>query len=697
MNFLKTRSGWIALAAVCIAAWAGVAEPSEPSEPSAAPRASAAAWNADLPAVSDGLHVWLWTHHTDPKDEDQQQLTLFHADATHRPPKGPAWEKVTTVRGWLAPQGAAADDDTLWLIFDAGAVQRVNLQRGPIEDQWYFDQAPAMTLPADTTVRATTAAHGKLWVLARVENQTALEKLDREFATPRQTHEPAPDAEGEVDADSDAELLSLALGLPRGMALPGAPESAQEPTPSDPEATPDTDTDTGIDADAEPEAGERDSPSDVTSTDAAETSALEKTESEASDTPPAAPSDRLLVLHQGRWRVVPLPEGWASNRPTRLVAPPDPEGLPDLLVQPPSAGSQTRVMLYRTDAAWTPHRPGAEIKNSSSTIDWSSTTLDLPGPGDVAALRVSKQLMLVQHTPVAEGFAAGLWAVRGEALTPIGGVALDSSSATPANGRWAAVNFGEAVGVLAGPRHVDKDVMRRTTDGGGDLPAPGPTLTAIDLQGQTTLPPMTMAVEAEHPIAEAADYIILLGVVTMSTILLFTFWRRDPTANQLSLPDDLALSDLMRRGLAGLIDLTPGLLVATAAFDLPLGEVYARWPGRGQGATGDLMVPGLTAIGVVVAHTALLEIFTGRSLGKFATGLRVTTLTGDRPKAWQLLTRCLLKAFDLVAYLLLILPIISPYRQRLGDMVARTVVVTKAPPPENDPAKADGDRDGGAA
>ena len=45
----------------------------------------------------------------------------------------------------------------------------------------------------------------------------------------------------------------------------------------------------------------------------------------------------------------------------------------------------------------------------------------------------------------------------------------------------------------------------------------------------------------------------------------------------------------------------------------------------------------------------------------------------------QIVIRGVLKTFDLIAYPLLILMIISPYRQRLGDMVAQTVVVAKAP------------------
>jgi uncharacterized RDD family membrane protein YckC len=170
--------------------------------------------------------------------------------------------------------------------------------------------------------------------------------------------------------------------------------------------------------------------------------------------------------------------------------------------------------------------------------------------------------------------------------------------------------------------------------------------------------------------------------VVSSTVLLLTFWRRDPTANELKLPPQLALADPWRRALAGAIDVTPGLLIGTMGFDLTFNELFERWPGRGIGMTFTLMLPGLVAVAVIVGHTTLLELFTGRSLGKLATGLRVAKLDGQRPGFGPILARGLLKTFDLVAYLLLILPLISPYRQRLGDMVARTVVVMPNPDPD---------------
>ncbi len=95
---------------------------------------------------------------------------------------------------------------------------------------------------------------------------------------------------------------------------------------------------------------------------------------------------------------------------------------------------------------------------------------------------------------------------------------------------------------------------------------------------------------------------------------------------------------------------------------------------------------GAVVIAVFVTHTTLTELVLARTLGKAIVGLRTTTLTGTRPKAWQLLVRGLLKSLDLLpgAWLLLLLPVNAPHRQRLGDLVGRTVVVTDVPPESED-------------
>jgi uncharacterized RDD family membrane protein YckC len=91
------------------------------------------------------------------------------------------------------------------------------------------------------------------------------------------------------------------------------------------------------------------------------------------------------------------------------------------------------------------------------------------------------------------------------------------------------------------------------------------------------------------------------------------------------------------------------------------------------------MLPGLTAMGLFVLHTGLAELFTARSLGKALLGLRVLEVKGAAPGWGQMLARNAMKLFELVAWLLLVLPLVSPHRQRLGDVVARTLVVRRAP------------------
>ena len=228
-------------------------------------------------------------------------------------------------------------------------------------------------------------------------------------------------------------------------------------------------------------------------------------------------------------------------------------------------------------------------------------------------------------------------------------------------------------------------------DGDGDDSAPlGPTLAGIDLQGQPAGPAVTLRRDTTSPLQKQADFFIMVGVVVMATLLLFAFWRRDPLAQPARPARHARARPLSRRALAGAIDLVPGLLVGSLAFGLSLAELYRWWPGRGIGAEWARLVPGLTAVAVTVVHTAALETLTARSLGKWVTGLSVAGLHGERPKAWQTLARCGLKAFDLIAYLLLVLPVISPYRQRLGDMIASTVVVTKRPDAADDASPPEG-------
>ncbi len=613
---------------------------------------NAAAWSGDLPMVAGGEHLWLAAHGRG--DDDASVVKLFHADwpggaaAVERPGRrGSAgadaggWERVVELRGELSGRGSAglaAAGDRLWLMFKDGPVQAVRLEPGPLPGDWRYLSANAASLPrgGGATVVASAAGGGaggdtgdRLWVLMRANAADAFGEWDGRAADatsgPAATQPAA--APGDASETARRELDNLVLGLPRNY-----------PTP-----------------------GERDEPASDRSGDAAAATQPGETSLHPAEAP--VPVDRLAVLTGGTWRVVPLPDDWPIDAMALLV-PPAGDGhggaaaRPTLLTRP-DRGSPGRLTVYQPD----------------DDVGWSRSEIEVEPRGDVRAVRVAGQLVLVQHHPTADGFMARCFVVRGGRTSALGGVVLDLPVS---GGRWAALVHRGTVAVAAGAATLPDDVAAGDARP-DDAPPVGPTLAALDLRGQPAGEPVALTLDRTGPLARQADFIIMVSVVVLATLLLFGFWRRDPTVNELALPAGLTLAPLGRRALAGVIDLTPGLLVGSLAFRLSLDELYQWWPGRGVGAEWVRLIPGLTTIAVTVLHTALLETLTARSLGKWCTGLRVTGLQGQRPRAWQALVRCGLKAFDLIAYLLLVLPVISPYRQRLGDMIASTVVVTGRP------------------
>ena len=623
-----------------LAAFIGVAAGGEARAQGAAPEGNAAAWSDDLPLVAGGNHLWLAAHGSD--DDGASVVRLFHVDwASPRDDEaeaGGGWEAVVELYGMLSGRGAsglAAAGDRLWLLFRGGAVQAIRLEPGPLPGDWRYSAAKVASLPRDGGVEvvSSAAAGERLWVLMRAQSDGAYDGWAA-TATTQPSADARRDGAGPATDSAQRELDNLVLRLPRNyLSAAGAGLVDDQPPATQPAR---------VGPSTQPAA----------------------TEMQAVD-PGPAPSYRLAVLEGGAWRGLGLPEAWEPGTTAVLVAPADLGGRPTLIARPDRGTPQLLAVFQpRGEAAW-------------DRVDVS-----VDRRGDVRALRVAGQLVLVQHHPTADGFMARFFVVRGGRAAGLGQVVLDLKQS---GGRWAAVSRRGVAAVAAGPATLPDDVAAGV-DAKEDPGPVGPTLAGIDLQGRPAGPTTTLKLDRTGPLEKQADFFIMVGVVVVATLLLFAFWRRDPLANQLDLPGHLMLAPLGRRAIAGVIDLAPGLLVGSLAFRLSLDELYRWWPGRGMGAEWARLVPGLTAVAVTVLHTAILETLTARSLGKWATGLSVAGLQGQRPRAWQTLSRCGLKAFDLIAYLLLVLPVISPYRQRLGDMIASTVVVAKRPDAPDGPS-----------
>ncbi len=125
---------------------------------------------------------------------------------------------------------------------------------------------------------------------------------------------------------------------------------------------------------------------------------------------------------------------------------------------------------------------------------------------------------------------------------------------------------------------------------------------------------------------------------------------------------------------AGLIDMLPVLSVLgymSVTIDPAHGSMA-------QMESVQMWIAYFIAVGVYLLHTTLTEIFTGRTIGKFIFGLKTVTIEGGVPHVGQILIRNFLRIIDLI-WFPLTLVIISPLRQRSGDVAAGTMVIRSTP------------------
>ena len=133
-----------------------------------------------------------------------------------------------------------------------------------------------------------------------------------------------------------------------------------------------------------------------------------------------------------------------------------------------------------------------------------------------------------------------------------------------------------------------------------------------------------------------------------------------------------------RRVVATIIDLVllsvvGGILAAPGALIDGLAD------GRiSDGVSGFLFsTGGLAALIVAFAYFAIMEGRFGQTLGKMAAGVRVVREDGGRIGIKEALLRTLMRIVDSIGSYLVafVVALISGKNQRLGDMVAKTLVV----------------------
>ncbi|GAB4544053.1 MAG: hypothetical protein Tsb0013_00830 [Phycisphaerales bacterium] len=145
--------------------------------------------------------------------------------------------------------------------------------------------------------------------------------------------------------------------------------------------------------------------------------------------------------------------------------------------------------------------------------------------------------------------------------------------------------------------------------------------------------------EMRGPVSPTDIQALALAMLAICTLVV-VFVVRTGEEREPHLPDGYALASPLRRAIAWLIDLAPGVIgVALIWPDL------ADLPGTVFGASG----PGgpwplALIVGQLIVLSTVGEATTGRTLGKLLMGLRTMTYDGDHPTWWMAFSRNVVRA-----------------------------------------------------
>jgi uncharacterized RDD family membrane protein YckC len=556
--------------------------------------------------------------------------------------------------GELTQPGVAATPTTLWLIFADGSVQSVRLDTsriatrpglapglgaddpsasGPMMTPSYFIIREAPLPAANLRPLALAADAQGLWVLAAADAQ-ALAIVDAlpDFKPPPAADNDQPPA---ISAPSSNGQRPPPFIVPLKSEPTSTPTPSPSPSPSPLPATESTLTD------------ESPAPTPAASNEIAETPDAQATPAAAV---PSEPTSKLVLLHL-------TIRNWARATP------------PPTLTLPEGPGAQPRIDLFADEAGALPTlvtvdpaSPGSFVRHRHAQGRWERLPFTMPDSADaaVADLRLA---WLPPYLAVAQRRAPGPGLhVRLALVTPEDSLVI--------------------LGELDQPQSANRPWFLAPGSGALDLiglNAQGQLQRSrLDLAGQVleTARPLDLATSPAW--TTLLNQALLIAILVLATAVLFTFWRKDPRGGQVQLPDHLQDADLVVRALAGAIDLIPPVALALWWFNLDARTFLAHWPGL-DNRFSDQLAPAL-AIAAFIAYSCLAETFFATTGGKALFRLKVVATDGSPPNLWQVLARNVTKAFDLIALLMLLLPLINPHRQRLGDLIARTVVVRTVKP-----------------
>jgi len=210
---------------------------------------------------------------------------------------------------------------------------------------------------------------------------------------------------------------------------------------------------------------------------------------------------------------------------------------------------------------------------------------------------------------------------------------------------------------------------------------------------------------AGQPVLTYFMFLVLGGTI----VPMLVRWRRTTRPRPFSLPKNVRPAPRIKRILAGIVDLAPIYLLVSFGYALlpsalspeQVVELFEQMVDRQEiNIPLQVAVACICLLGTYVTYCTVTEAKYGATFGKRLMKLRVVAADADAPDVGQCLIRNVTKILELfllglgviLLFLVLFLPLLTGFRQRMGDVFAGTAVVDAQKwPPEPLAAESDAD------
>jgi uncharacterized RDD family membrane protein YckC len=171
-------------------------------------------------------------------------------------------------------------------------------------------------------------------------------------------------------------------------------------------------------------------------------------------------------------------------------------------------------------------------------------------------------------------------------------------------------------------------------------------------------------------------------VIIVVIVLVLIFWRQqEALSGPVKLPASTMPASIVRRLTAFVIDFLPGIILVTVIWGIDVWHDVWKLDRflsfAFQGNVPQDFLQQILALGITVVYMAVLEVFFGFTPGKKICGISIITDEGESPTVRQMTIRNVVRIAEFLFPPILLLALFAPAHQRLGDVLARTVVVKR--------------------